>query len=229
MKPAFIVSFVAAVLLHALLLFGFRLGTPARPLPTADDAAPVDVELVAAVPEAPKVAPPTPPEPPPPTPPPPTPPEPTPPPPEMATPAPEPAPKPAATPAPQPPKPRAVPQQSAKKPAAHVPATAATSAPGAATTGPTVSGHARYRSNPKPAYPSEARNLRQEGVVLLSVQVGPDGRVQGITLKRSSGFPLLDQAAMSGVKIWTFEPARTAGIAVSSRVDVPVRFSLSGH
>jgi protein TonB len=208
MKPAFIVSFVAAVLLHALLLFGFRLGTPARQLPTADDASPVDVSLVASVPEAPEVAPPTP---------------------EMATPAPEPAPKPAATPVPQPPKHRAVPQQPAKKPTAHAATTAATAAPGAATPGTAVSGHARYRSNPKPAYPAEARSLRQEGVVLLSVQVGPDGRVQGITLKRSSGFPLLDQAAISGVKIWTFEPARTAGIAAASRVDVPVRFALSAH
>jgi len=223
MKPAFIVSFAAAVLLHALLLFGFRLGTPARQLPTTDDASPVDVDLVAAAPEVPAVAPPTPPEPAPPTPTPPIPARP----PEMITPALEPTPKPAATPAPPPPKPRAVVQQPAKKPAPHAPGPPAPAADG--TTGAAVTGHARYRSNPKPAYPSEARSQRQEGVVLLSVQVGPDGRVQGITLKRSSGFPLLDQAAISGVKIWTFEPARIAGVAVASRVDVPVRFALSGR
>jgi outer membrane biosynthesis protein TonB len=57
----------------------------------------------------------------------------------------------------------------------------------------------RYRKTVKPEYPSEAVSQRQEGVVLLSVQVGPDGRVQGITLKRSSGFPLLDQATISRV------------------------------
>lgn len=65
--------------------------------------------------------------------------------------------------------------------------------------------------------------------MLLGVKVGADGRVISVSLQRSSGFPLLDQAATSGVKSWTFEPARSAGIAVASRVDVPIRFSLLGR
>jgi len=63
--------------------------------------------------------------------------------------------------------------------------------------------------------------------VLISVEIGGDGRASEVTLKRSSGFPLLDEAAIRAVRGWTFEPARAAGIPVSSRVDVPVRFSLS--
>ena len=45
--------FVAAVLLHALLLFGFKMGTPAHPLVMNDESSPVDVSLVEAAPEAP--------------------------------------------------------------------------------------------------------------------------------------------------------------------------------
>jgi protein TonB len=46
-------------------------------------------------------------------------------------------------------------------------------------------------------------------------------------LKQSSGFPLLDEAAIAAVRRWTFEPARIDGRAVASQVVVPVRFSMS--
>ncbi len=101
---------------------------------------------------------------------------------------------------------------------------------GAATRGAAngpLSSHASYRSNPKPDYPAEARRERQEGVVMVSVEVGADGRPGDVSLARSSGFPLLDQAAIQAVRRWTFDPARAAGLAVSSRVSVPVRFSLA--
>ena len=221
MKPAFVVSFVAAACVHALLLFGFRPGTPVRPLPALDTPA-VDVSLVEAAPETPSVAPtpadalpppstsPSPPVPAPPV--------------EIAPPA--PAPVPVATAMPRPAKTRDVPRPAKKIPQGATPQAAPG---GAAATGPGATMHARYRSNPKPAYPDEARNLRQEGVVLLGVKVGADGRVVSVSLQRSSGFPLLDQAAISGVKSWTFVPARSAGVAVTSRVDVPIRFSILGR
>jgi len=87
--------------------------------------------------------------------------------------------------------------------------------------------HARYRSNPRPEYPIEARRLHEQGVVLLSVAVGADGQVTDVTLKRSSGFSSLDEAAMQAVRRWIFEPARVGGLTVSSHADVPVRFSLA--
>ena len=86
---------------------------------------------------------------------------------------------------------------------------------------------ARYRSNPRPPYPEEARRLHQEGVVLLSVEVSEEGLPMNVSLKHSSGSNLLDQAAIQAVKRWTFEPARAGALPVASRVDVPVRFSLS--
>ena len=51
MKPELAASFIAAVIFHALLLFGFRMETPARPLAMSDEPSPVDVSLVEAAPE----------------------------------------------------------------------------------------------------------------------------------------------------------------------------------
>lgn len=91
---------------------------------------------------------------------------------------------------------------------------------------PLVQIRARYRRNPAPDYPDEARRLRQEGVVLLRVQVSAKGRVDGVEIERSSGSPSLDQAAMRAVLRWEFEPARRGDAPVASTVTVPVRFRL---
>ncbi len=85
----------------------------------------------------------------------------------------------------------------------------------------------RYRSNPAPEYPVAAKRKREEGEVRLSVTVSPEGRPLRVSILKSSGHPLLDQAAIEAVSGWTFEPARAAGLPVEDRVVVPVRFSLS--
>jgi protein TonB len=90
-----------------------------------------------------------------------------------------------------------------------------------------VSAVPRYRSNAAPDYPIPCRRRREEGVVLLDVIVSPAGLPTAISLNRSSGHPLLDQAALDAVHRWTFEPGRTGDLPVSSQVVVPVRFSLS--
>jgi periplasmic protein TonB len=94
--------------------------------------------------------------------------------------------------------------------------------------GRNFSHHARpdYRRNPRPAYPRAARQRHQEGVVLLSVQVSDQGLAARVTLRQSSGFPLLDEAALQTVRHWEFEPARINSGAVESEVEVPVRFQL---
>lgn len=85
-----------------------------------------------------------------------------------------------------------------------------------------------YRRNPEPPYPLAARRRRQEGVVLLVVDVTPTGRAARVVVQRSSGFKLLDEAAARAVEQWEFEPAREGAAAVASRIEVPVRFRLSG-
>ena len=90
-----------------------------------------------------------------------------------------------------------------------------------------VAANPRYRTNPKPDYPLPCKRRREEGIVLLSVVVQPDGLPSAISLNRSSGHPLLDRAALDAVRRWTFEPGRAAGVPVLSVVVVPVRFTLS--
>lgn len=84
----------------------------------------------------------------------------------------------------------------------------------------------RYRSNPHPPYPHQARVRGHEGLVVLTVDVREDGRVSGIKLKRSSGFTSLDQSALATVRSWIFDPARRQGMPIASVVDIPIRFSL---
>jgi protein TonB len=83
-----------------------------------------------------------------------------------------------------------------------------------------------YFLNPPPPYPSAARREKQEGRVLLTVLVDVRGRASSVTLKQSSGFPLLDEAAVNGVKGWRFKAGRMAGIPVETSVDIPIRFQL---
>lgn len=83
-----------------------------------------------------------------------------------------------------------------------------------------------YLRNPPPAYPLAARRRGVEGVVTVSVTVDSSGQPQVVSVLRSSGHPMLDRAAEQAVAAWRFVPARRAGVAVASVVEVPVRFSL---
>ncbi|KAA5604457.1 energy transducer TonB [Roseospira marina] len=80
--------------------------------------------------------------------------------------------------------------------------------------------------NPAPTYPQQARRLGQEGTVVLSVRVLPDGAADQVTITRSSGYGLLDRAAARTVEGWRFRPARRAGIPVSATARVTIRFVL---
>lgn len=85
---------------------------------------------------------------------------------------------------------------------------------------------ARYEHNPPPAYPPLARRRGYEGTALLLVEVLPGGTAGRVRVERSSGFPVLDDAARDAVAAWRFEPARENGTARSAWVEVPVRFTL---
>jgi protein TonB len=88
-------------------------------------------------------------------------------------------------------------------------------------------GPVAYARNPSPPYPLVARRRGEEGVVLLDVLVGADGSASEVTVRRSSGHPLLDTAARETVeRRWRFQPAVERGIPVARRVAVPIRFRL---
>jgi len=83
-----------------------------------------------------------------------------------------------------------------------------------------------YLKNPPPDYPSTARRRHQQGVVLLEVLVSEQGRATAIEIFTSSGYESLDNAALTAVRQWLFEPARQGEQRVAMRVRVPVRFAL---
>jgi protein TonB len=84
----------------------------------------------------------------------------------------------------------------------------------------------RYRENAHPNYPEDARQRGYHGLVLLSAEVNPDGRVGEVRIRKSCGHALLDRSALDAVRRWKFEPGRRMGIPVAMWVDVPVRFVL---
>ena len=80
--------------------------------------------------------------------------------------------------------------------------------------------------NDPPVYPDESRMAHEEGVVILRVEVTASGEAASVSIKQSSGFFRLDQAARQAVKHWRFHPGMVAGVPVPSEVDVPVHFKL---
>ncbi|MEW6026055.1 MAG: TonB family protein [Planctomycetota bacterium] len=82
-------------------------------------------------------------------------------------------------------------------------------------------------SNKLPPYPRLARQLGQEGLVLLSVEIDENGRAREVRVARSSGYKLLDDAAVKTVRGWIFIPATKNGKPVTSKVEIPIRFKLT--
>lgn len=79
-----------------------------------------------------------------------------------------------------------------------------------------------------PSYPRAARQAGIEGAVVLKVQILANGRTGSITISRSSGNELLDNAAIAAVEQWRFVPAKDAnsGQAVACYTTLPISFHL---
>ena len=76
----------------------------------------------------------------------------------------------------------------------------------------------------QPAYPPIAQAAQVSGMVILEIQVGRDGGVDGARILRS--IPLLDQAAIEAVMQWRFTPTVIDGRPVPVIMTVTVNFTL---
>lgn len=75
-------------------------------------------------------------------------------------------------------------------------------------------------------YPMTARRLSQEGVVLVEARIAPDGHLESATVKRGSGFALLDNDALRLLEA-AAEAARAHLRPESQvRLEVPVVYRL---
>jgi periplasmic protein TonB len=79
--------------------------------------------------------------------------------------------------------------------------------------------------SPEPEYSDEARAVKHQGVVILSVVIGADGRPAHLRVARSLGMGL-DEKAMEAVRTWRFEPGRKDGHPVAVLISVEVDFHL---
>jgi protein TonB len=83
-----------------------------------------------------------------------------------------------------------------------------------------------YSSNPKPKYPSIARSRHLEGKVLLKVKVSAEGQSVNVAIDKTSGYDMLDNAAIEAVQNWKFAPARQGDRPVACIVTIPITFKL---
>ncbi len=97
---------------------------------------------------------------------------------------------------------------------------------GGATRTPLIKADPNYAINPSPEYPALARRRGYEGLVFLEVLVDRKGKVIDLKIAQSSGFTILDQAALQAVKKWLFKPAQRGPEPIEDRVKVPIRFQL---
>jgi TonB family protein len=85
---------------------------------------------------------------------------------------------------------------------------------------------AGYAHKINPEYPERARREGWEGTTLLRVLVDRQGISKTIQVSQSSGFALLDGAAVKAVEQWRFYPAQNGNGPVESWVRVPILFRL---
>lgn len=83
-----------------------------------------------------------------------------------------------------------------------------------------------YKINRKPVYPRAARIKGYQGTVYLKIILNSEGKVIESTIEKTSGYSILDRAALKASYKWYFKPAYINSTAVSTTILVPVTFKL---
>ena len=78
---------------------------------------------------------------------------------------------------------------------------------------------------PDPEYSEEARKKKKEGAVMMGVIVGTDGLAHDISVSKSVGYGL-DEEAIKTVKTWKFKPGTLEGKPVAIKIQIEVTFHL---
>lgn len=83
-----------------------------------------------------------------------------------------------------------------------------------------------FGDNRPPHYPRSAISRGWEGTVLLRVHLSAEGTVTDVEVIDSSGYTVLDGAAVNAVKTWTAKPATRRGQPSATTIRLPVKFRL---
>ncbi len=81
-----------------------------------------------------------------------------------------------------------------------------------------------FAGNPPPEFPELARQNGWYGTVLLKLWIDEEGRVTEVRVEKSSGYGVLDAAAVNAVKRWRGRPARHNARPVATEELLPVVF-----
>jgi len=78
-----------------------------------------------------------------------------------------------------------------------------------------------------PRYPAAARELHIQGTVVVQAVIGKNGKI--ISVRATSGHPLLIQAAVDAVKQWQFRPYYLNGVPVEAGMEINVKFRTNAN
>jgi len=119
-----------------------------------------------------------------------------------------------------------VPHEQLETPPAPPAASPAPAAPPVAPRQARVDALPKPRRTIRPDYPRESRQRGEQGEVSLELDVDEHGAVGDVRVIRSSGYPLLDEAAVRAARAARFTPAKSAGRSVSSAARLTLEFRL---
>jgi TonB family protein len=75
---------------------------------------------------------------------------------------------------------------------------------------------------PRPEYPLAARKRHWTGAGVFACSIRSDGTVTSVDVLRSTGHQLLDQAAITALQHWRFQPGKMEAI------NIPIDFRMNG-
>ena len=78
-------------------------------------------------------------------------------------------------------------------------------------------------SSPQPVYPLAARKQHWTGAGDFVCQIRPDGTVASVDVLRGTGHQVLDQAAITALQHWRFQPGKMKSI------NIPIDFRMNGR
>ncbi|MDF3058726.1 MAG: biopolymer transporter TonB [Rariglobus sp.] len=85
---------------------------------------------------------------------------------------------------------------------------------------------ARFQA--RPVYPIDMRRAGISGEVMVRFVVDADGNVRDAVAVRSSQRDF-EQEAVNAVLKWKFRPGKKGGIAVNTRIQIPIKFNLAAE
>lgn len=84
----------------------------------------------------------------------------------------------------------------------------------------------QYLNYQPPEYPRLSVRANETGTVLVFFYIDPQGLPQQISIKKSSGFPRLDEAGVASVRKSRFKPYTRDGVALTASAEIPIIFEL---